>query len=91
MVGLVRTGAPHLLPGDDPPVALALGSRDDRGEVVIYAGGIPWLDAACGLPAQKGFEFGMYPFVIGDTIKLFIAAGLLPGAWHLLRRFRPSD
>ena len=61
------------------------------GEVVIYAGGIPWLNAACGLPAQKGFEFGMYPFVIGDTIKLFIAAGLLPGAWHLLRRFRPSD
>ena len=61
------------------------------GEVIIYAAGIPWLDAACGLPSQKGFEFGLYPFVIGDTIKLFIAAGLLPGAWQLLRRFRPTD
>ena len=61
------------------------------GEVIIYVAGIPWLDAACGLPSQKGFEFGLYPFVIGDTIKLFIAAGLLPGAWQLLRRFRPTD
>jgi biotin transport system substrate-specific component len=54
------------------------------GEIVLYAGGIPWLDAACHLPAQKGFSLGLYPFVVGDTIKLLIAAGLLPAAWHLL-------
>jgi biotin transport system substrate-specific component len=60
------------------------------GEIILYAGGIPWLDAACGLPAQKGLSLGLYPFVIGDTIKLLFAAGLLPTAWGLLRRFSPE-
>lgn len=58
------------------------------GEIVLYAGGLPWLNAACGLPAQKGFELGLYPFVIGDTIKLMIAAGLLPVAWRGLNALR---
>jgi biotin transport system substrate-specific component len=60
------------------------------GEIVLYAGGIPWLDGACHLSAQRGLALGLYPFVIGDTIKLAFAAGLLPGAWALLRRFRPA-
>lgn len=61
------------------------------GSVVIYAVGVPWLMAAADLPLQKGLEFGLYPFVIGDLLKLLAAAGLLPLAWVAKERFRPGD
>lgn len=53
------------------------------GEAVIFAIGVPWLMRALGLPLEKALEFGLYPFVIGDVIKLLFAAGLLPLAWRL--------
>jgi biotin transport system substrate-specific component len=56
------------------------------GEIVIFGLGLPWLMAALDVPAQKALEFGLYPFVIGDTVKLLLAAGLLPAAWRLVRR-----
>ncbi len=61
------------------------------GEVVVYAIGVPWLMAAAHLPLQKGLEFGLYPFVIGDTVKLFVAAGLLPAAWKVVGRGGPPS
>ncbi|MEO8476294.1 MAG: biotin transporter BioY [Actinomycetota bacterium] len=61
------------------------------GSVVIYAVGVPWLMAAADLPLAKGLEFGMYPFVIGDLLKLLAAAGLLPLVWAAMSRFRPRD
>ena len=60
------------------------------GEVVIYAVGVPWLMAAVDLPLSQGLEKGLYPFVIGDTIKLLVAAGVLPALWKLLRRYLPD-
>lgn len=54
------------------------------GEVIIYLIAIPWLAAAVDVPATKALELGLYPFVVGDTIKLLIAAGALPAAWRLL-------
>lgn len=60
------------------------------GSIVIYVFGVPWLMAALDLPLQRGLESGLYPFVIGDTLKLLAAAGLLPAAWALLRRLRPD-
>ncbi len=54
------------------------------GEVVLYAIGVPWLMAALGVPLKRGLELGLYPFVIGDTLKLLLAAGLLPTAWRLV-------
>ena len=67
------------------------------GSMVIYAVGLPWLHQA--LPAivrhpvswQETFEAGLYPFLIGDTAKLLLAAGLVPLAWRALRRLRPDD
>ena len=61
------------------------------GSIVIYAFGVPWLMAALDVPLQQGLEFGLYPFVIGDTLKLLAAAGLLPLAWAALRRLRPGE
>jgi biotin transport system substrate-specific component len=67
------------------------------GSIVIYAVGVPWLHHALATmpdgPAswQTTFEFGQYPFLIGDTVKLLLAAGLLPLAWRALQRLRPGD
>jgi biotin transport system substrate-specific component len=60
------------------------------GEVIIYAFGLPWLSAALHVGANKTYEYGLYPFIIGDLIKLAIAAGLLPAAWKLVKRGRES-
>jgi biotin transport system substrate-specific component len=56
------------------------------GEVALYAVAIPWLAAAAGVSVQKALELGLYPFVLGDALKLFAAAWLLPVAWRLLGR-----
>jgi biotin transport system substrate-specific component len=61
------------------------------GELVIYACGIPWLMHALGVDVQTALTYGLYPFVVGDTIKLLIAAGALPIAWAALRRFGPDE
>ncbi len=61
------------------------------GSIAIYAAGVPWLMAALDVPLQQGLEFGLYPFVVGDTLKLLAAAGLLPAAWAALRRLRPGE
>jgi biotin transport system substrate-specific component len=60
------------------------------GEVAIYAVGIPWLMAALGIPLGKALELGLAPFVIGDAMKIVLAAAALPGAWRLLARFEPE-
>jgi biotin transport system substrate-specific component len=56
------------------------------GEVIIFAFGVTWLSQALGLPLQDALEAGLYPFVVGDVIKLAIAAGVLPAAWRALAR-----
>lgn len=56
------------------------------GNAVIYLIGVPWLILALSLGVQDGLEFGLYPFLIGDVLKLAIAAGLLPVGWWVVRR-----
>lgn len=54
------------------------------GSIAIYMVGVPWLANAVGYDAATAMEKGLYPFVVGDTIKLLVAAGLLPSMWKLL-------
>jgi biotin transport system substrate-specific component len=66
------------------------------GSVVLYAVGLPWLRQALeGLGAPSSWQdvlaAGLYPFVIGDLIKIFVAAGALPLAWRAMERARPED
>jgi biotin transport system substrate-specific component len=56
------------------------------GEVLIYAIGVPWLAVAAHFSPQTAIEKGFLPFVIGDAIKLAIAAGIFPAAWWLVGR-----
>ena len=55
------------------------------GEVAIYALGVPWLAHFTGW--QLALTFGLVPFMIGDAVKLLIAALLLPVGWLLTRRY----
>jgi biotin transporter BioY len=53
------------------------------GEVAIYFFGLLWL--AHFVPPTKVLDFGLYPFLIGDAIKLAAAAVVLPAGWRLSR------
>jgi biotin transport system substrate-specific component len=53
------------------------------GEVAIYFFGLLWL--AHFVPSDKVLDFGLYPFLIGDAIKLAAAALVLPAGWRLSR------
>ncbi len=61
------------------------------GSVVIYAVALPWLHRVLAVGWEETFAAGLYPFIIGDTLKLLAAAGLLPAAWALLKRLRPRE
>lgn len=56
------------------------------GEIVIYAIGVPWLAISLHLSPQAAIDKGLTPFLVGDTIKLAIAAGIFPCAWWLVGR-----
>ena len=53
------------------------------GEAAIYVFGLLWL--AHFVPASKVLDFGLYPFLIGDAIKLAAAAIVVPAGWRLSR------
>lgn len=53
------------------------------GNAIIYAGGVPWLTRFAGGLAQA-VQLGMLPFLIGDGVKLVLAATLLPAGWAIL-------
>lgn len=73
--------------GWDRNVGSALGAMF-LGNLAIYLVGLPWLASAIGTSIEGALPFGLYPFVIGDTIKLLLAAGALPIAWRLVGKTR---
>ena len=52
------------------------------GSMVIYCCGVLWLSRF--IPAQNILAVGVYPFLLGDTMKICLAAALLPGVWKLI-------
>jgi biotin transport system substrate-specific component len=62
------------------------------GNVVIYLFGLPWLYVVLSknpelkMDLARTLNFGLWPFIPGDVLKLLVAAGALPGAWSLVRR-----
>ena len=56
------------------------------GNLAVYAVGVPWLMAEADVGLGKGLALGFVPFVIGDLIKVAVAAGLFPTTWRLLGR-----
>ncbi|MFF4774031.1 biotin transporter BioY [Microtetraspora fusca] len=56
------------------------------GNLVIYAFGVPVLMAVTGMGVGAALAAGVVPFLVGDALKIAVAAGLLPAAWRLTRR-----
>ncbi|HXF97150.1 MAG TPA: biotin transporter BioY [Gaiellaceae bacterium] len=76
--------------GWDRRFSSALGAML-TGNVLIYLVGLPWLALVLDTSLEKTLELGLYPFIPGDLLKLYLAATLLPGAWRLVgRRTGPS-
>jgi biotin transport system substrate-specific component len=75
--------------GWDRHIGGALGAMF-LGNLAIYAIGLPWLMAALGLDVRGTITAGLTPFLVGDAIKLLLAAGLFPVAWWVVGR-RPDD
>jgi biotin transport system substrate-specific component len=58
------------------------------GEIVIFTIGIAWLSRSLDISGEKAIELGLYPFVVGDVLKVLLAAGAFPLLWRLLKRDR---
>jgi biotin transport system substrate-specific component len=59
-----------------------------QGNVVIYAFGATWLAHALNVDAQAAWDLGVKDFLIGDALKILLAAGLLPSAWWVVDKIR---
>jgi biotin transport system substrate-specific component len=61
------------------------------GLAVIFALGVSWL-AMFARPAALGFSAalsaGLYPFLAGDVLKVFVGAAVLPAVWIIVGRRR---
>lgn len=57
------------------------------GNVVIYVPGLLWLGELYGWD-KPILEWGLTPFLVGDVLKLALAAVLLPAAWKVLGDMR---
>ena len=60
------------------------------GNVAIYLVGLPWLKVVTGMSVQDTVANGLTPFLVGDALKLILAAVLFPAAWWIVGR-RPDD
>jgi biotin transport system substrate-specific component len=54
------------------------------GNLVIYAVGVPYLALALGISLGEAISVGAIPFLVGDALKILLAAGLLPAAWRMV-------
>lgn len=66
---------------DRNALMLALGML--LATALIYLPGVLWLRGFAESWAQT-LEWGLTPFLVGDAMKLALAALLVPGAWRLL-------
>jgi biotin transport system substrate-specific component len=55
------------------------------GNLVIYALGLAWLWKFVG---DKVLELGLFPFLIGDALKIALAMAVLPAAWKIVAALR---
>ncbi len=70
---------------DRRPLALAAAML--VATALVYLPGLLWLRGSADSWAQT-LRWGLTPFLIGDALKLALAALLVPGAWSLVGRAR---
>jgi biotin transport system substrate-specific component len=52
------------------------------GEIVLYTFGVCWLAIMTNI--RTALMVGLYPFIVGDILKVILAAAVLPAGWKLL-------
>ena len=58
------------------------------GNVVIYAVGVTYFKFAIDASWSTALSLGVTPFLLGDALKIALAAGLFPATWRLTQRLR---
>jgi biotin transport system substrate-specific component len=58
------------------------------GNLGIYSFGLVWLCCLMGI-GKAVLVTGLYPFIVGDLLKIVLAAIVLPSAWKLLGKINP--
>jgi len=61
------------------------------GNLAIYAVGVTWLKFAVDVNWATALSLGVVPFLIGDAVKIALAAGLLPLSWRGLEKLQLRD
>ena len=56
------------------------------GSIVILLTGWVWFSALTNTPLPVAFKLSVAPHIAGDTIKILLAAAVLPTGWALLKR-----
>ena len=52
------------------------------GNIILYVPGL--IQLSFFVPEGKVLQYGLYPFILGDLIKLYVASLAVPCAWSLL-------
>ena len=60
------------------------------GSALIYLVGLPWLMVVTGSSLVETIDKGLRPYLVGDALKLALAAVIFPSAWWFVGR-RPDD
>jgi biotin transport system substrate-specific component len=61
------------------------------GNAIIYVFGTTWLAISLQWDVATALTKGVLPFLVGDAIKILIAAGVLPLAWRAVRKADLAD
>ena len=56
------------------------------GSLIILASGWSWFAIVTNTTPMMAFEIAVKPFIIGDVVKILLAAAALPAGWALLNR-----
>jgi biotin transport system substrate-specific component len=56
------------------------------GSAIILLGGWAWYSVLTNTPPVAAFKLAVLPFLLGDVIKIALAAAVLPTGWALLKK-----
>jgi biotin transport system substrate-specific component len=89
IIGFIAAAAivGHLAERGATRTALRTAGLMVLGNLVIYSIGVLWLGAAIDVSLARAIELGAQPFVLGDALKVALAAGLFPMAWRAVDKF----
>ena len=66
-------------------LAMAIGS------VIVLLGGFAWYAMLTNTAPVAAFKIAVMPYLVGDVIKIALAAAVLPTGWALLKRKASTD